>query len=294
MEQLIKRILEQEKLDYKQIKKSTSGFTNLVYFADQMVIKIAFEEEKKKKLEKEVNIYKNIKLNNIPKYITSGQIDNCLYLIISKVNGRGLYSVWHSLSDYEKERCIDQISKVLKTFNNQNADFLDKEYKIYDWEKFVIGKLKKNKQELDKFGINTQRISDFIENNNLFKENIYGLIYNDAHFDNFLYDNGNISLIDFDRVIYAPIDYEMLIFKTMCDNPSKFASEEDESSVFDEDFVKVYDWFKKYYKELFTIPNIEQRIKIYQFNYLCEQALKMKNREIGKQWAKDLVNDFDL
>ena len=294
MEHLIKRILEQEKLDYKQIMKSTSGFTNVVYFVDSMVIKIALDEEKKKKLEKEINIYKNIKLNNIPQYIASGLFDNCLYLIISKVNGRGLFSVWHSLSDFEKEKCIEQISKVLKTFNNQNANFLDKEYKIYDWENFVIGKLKENKQGLDKLGIDTKKISYFIENNDLFKDNSYGLVYNDAHFDNFIYDNGNVSMIDFDRVIYAPIDYEMLIFKTMCDNPSKFASEEDEANVFDEDFVQVYDWFKKYYKELFMVPNIEQRIKTYQFNYLCEQALKMKNRAIGNQWAEELVNNFDV
>ena len=40
------------------------------------------------KLEKEINIYKNIKLNNIPKYIASGQFDNCLYLIISKCVSR--------------------------------------------------------------------------------------------------------------------------------------------------------------------------------------------------------------
>ena len=259
-----------------------------------MVIKIALDEEKKKKLEKEINIYKNIKLNNIPQYIASGQFDNCLYLIISKVNGRGLFSVWHSLSDFEKEKCIEQISKVLKTFNNQNANFLDKEYKIYDWENFVIGKLKENKQGLDKLGIDTKKISYFIENNDLFKDNSYGLVYNDAHFDNFIYDNGNVSMIDFDRVIYAPIDYEMLIFKTMCDNPSKFASEEDEANVFGEDFVQVYDWFKKYYKELFMVPNIEQRIKTYQFNYLCEQALKMKNRAIGNQWAEELVNNFDV
>ena len=294
MKQLIKRILDKEKLDYKQIKKSTSGFTNIVYFVDSMVIKIALNEEKKKKLAKEVNIYKNIKLNNIPKYIASGQIDNCLYLIISKIKGRGLYSVWHRLSNFEKEKCIEQIAKILKKFNNQNASFLDTEYKICDWENFVIGKLKENKQGLDKMGIDTGKIAEFLEHNNLFKENSYGLVYNDAHFDNFLYDSGNVFLVDFDRVIYAPIDYEMLIFKTMCDNPRKFASEEDEAKVFDEDFIQVYDWLKKYYKEIFMTQNIEQRIKIYQFNYLCEQALKIKNCEVGNQWAEELVNNFDV
>ena len=42
------------------------------------------------------------------------------------------------------------------------------------------------------------------------------------------------------------------------------------------------------------VPNVKQRIKIYQFNYLCEQALKMKNHVIGNHWAEDLVNNFNL
>lgn len=294
MEKLLKKILEKENIKYKQIKKATSGFTNIVYFVDDMVIKIATKDENKTKLKKEIDIYKNLKLNNIPKYITNGKLENAVYLIISKVKGKGLYSIWHTLTHAEKENCVKQIADILEKFNNQNADFLDNEYKIYDWKNFVVGQLRKNIEELQNIGIDTSNISNFLKNNYLFDENIYGLVYNDAHFDNFIYDDGKICLIDFDRVIYAPIDYEMLIFKTMCDNPSKFASEEDEDVVFDEDFTEVYSWLKKYYNELFNIANIEKRIKVYQFDYFCNQALNMKNKEIGKEWAKKLVGNFNL
>ena len=293
MEELIRRILIKENINYNQITKATSGFTNVVYFVDEMVIKIATDNEKKMKLKKEINIYKNIELSNIPQYISSGDKENSSYLIISKVIGKGLYSVWHTLNSDEKENCIKQIANILKCFNKQNADFLDSEYKIYNWKDFVIAKLIKNIEGLNKIGIDTNKICKFVETNDLFNQNIYGLVYNDAHFDNFIYDDGKIYLIDFDRVIYAPIDYEMLIFKTMCDNPSKFASEEDEDSVFDEDFKEVYSWLKKYYNELFNIPNIDKRIKVYQFNYLCNQALNMKNKEIGKNWAKELIEEFE-
>lgn len=294
MEELIKRILIKENISYKQITKATSGFTNVVYFVDEMVIKIATDNEKKNKLKKEINIYKNIELKNIPQYISSGEIEDSLYLIISKVNGKGLYSIWHTLNNVEKENCIKQIADILKNFNKQEADFLDNEYKINEWKNYVLGQLRQNIKGLNKIGIDTNKISKFIENNDLFNENKYGLVYNDAHFDNFIYDNGKIYLIDFDRVIYAPIDYEMMIFKTMCDNPSKFASEEDEDVVFNEDFKEVYNWLKKYYNELFNISNIEKRIKIYQFNYLCNQALNIKNKKIGKEWGKELVEKFNL
>lgn len=292
MEELIKRILIKENINYKQINKATSGFTNVVYFVDDMVVKIAIEDEKKKKLKKEIDIYKNIKLKNIPRYISSGELEDTLYLIISKVNGKGLYSIWHILNNEEKENCVKQIADILKSFNEQNADFLDNEYKLYDWKNWVLRQFRKNIEGLQEICIDTSKISKFIENNDLFNENIYGMVYNDAHFDNFIYDDGKICLIDFDRVIYAPIDYEMLIFKTMCDNPSKFASEEDEEIVFDEDFIEVYNWLKKYYGSIFDIENIEKRIKVYQFNYLCNQALNMKNKERGKEWAEKLVEEF--
>ena len=292
MEELVKDILKNENINASKIEKATTGFTNIVYFADEMVIKIAVDEDKKKKLSKEISIYQNINLNNIPKYISSGEINGYLYLIISKISGKSLYSIWHFLDDENRENCIKQIAETIKNFNNQNAEFLSNEYKIYDWEEYVLKELNENINKLNEREINTTKIIDFINNNELFKVNKYGLVYNDSHFDNFIYDNGNISLIDFDRVIYASLDYELLIFKTMCDNPSKFVSENDENNVFDEEFTKVYGWFRKYYDELFEFTDVEKRVKIYQFNYLIRQALNMKDKEFGNKWANELVSNF--
>jgi hypothetical protein len=294
MIELIKDILNKEKLNYNKITKVNSGFTSIVYFVDDMVIKLALQEEKKKKLKKEIDIYKNISLNNIPQYIASGEFNNYIYLIISKISGKSLYKVWHNLTEIQRANCIEQIAKTLKGFNKQNAEFLNSEYKIIEWEESVLGEFRYNINEIEKLGINTENVSKFVSSTDLFKDNVFGLVYNDAHFDNFIYDKGKIYLIDFDRVVYAPIDYEMLIFKTMCDNPSKFASEEDESNVFNEDFIKVYAWFNKYYKEIFEIKNIDKRIKIYQFNYHCKHALNMNNREFSKEWLKELVDEFRL
>ena len=78
----------------------------------------------------------------------------------------------------------------------------------------------------------------------------------------------------------------------MCDNPSKFVSENDENNVFDEEFTKVYGWFRKYYDELFEFTDVEKRVKIYQFNYLIRQALNMKDKEFGNKWANELVSNF--
>ncbi len=290
MESFVKRILEKEKISYKTIQKSALGFTDTVYFAGETVVKIATEEGQKKKLLKEISVYKNVKLNCIPRYLADGRLGEGVYLILSKVKGQSLYSLWHTLNDSEREACVKQIAEILIRFHRQSPDFLQQKADL--WENHIVEALKQQKQGLDRLGIPTEKIARFIENNNLFRENTFGLLHNDAHFDNFLYDNGTLTLLDFDRVVYAPIDYEMLIFKTMCDRPKKFAS--DETVVFDRDFVNVYPWFQKYYRQLFQVQNVEKRIKVYQFLYLCEQALRMENRSLGDAWARELTRNFDL
>ena len=151
--------------------------------------------------------------------------------------------------------------------------------------------LKTKSLTLTEMGFNTQDIDAFVSNDlfNLFNNNTFGLVYNDAHFDNFIYDNGKLSLIDFDRVRVCPIDYEMLIFKTMCDNPSKFASEEDEENIKDEDYLDIYEQFKAEYPEMFQNKNVETRIAVYQFNYLIGQAIKCKDIE----WINELLKNFN-
>lgn len=289
VETIIAKILNKENMGGCEVVKATSGFTNLVYFVGDNVIKISTDDRTNKKLEKEISIYRNIQLDYIPKYISSGEIDGHKYLIITRVKGRGLYSIWHELTKAERINCVKKIANILKEFNSQSGDFLADEYRLLDWPKEVVDKFNKNKQGLSTLGIDTSKLT---LDENIFENNKYGLVYNDAHFDNFLYDNGKLSLIDFDRVVYAPIDYEMLIFKSMCDNPPKFASEEDEDQVYPEEYEGIYEMFRNEYKEMFNIPNVDKRIKVYQFNYLCNQALTMKNREIGDNWARELVNEY--
>lgn len=292
MEDIVKSILDFENIQYSNIKKATSGFTNLVYIVDDYVVKMSNDEKIKKKLKKETNIYKNIQLNCIPSYIASGEINNYQYLIISRVEGKSLYSIWHTLSKAERKNCVKQIAEILKAFNVQDYEFLSDEYKTFDWVGYITKELSKRVEGLRGMGIDSEIIDSYIaeEVPVLFGSNVnFALVYNDAHFDNFIYDNGVLSLIDFDRVRVCPIDYEMLIFKTMCDNPSKFASEEDEDKIKDEDYAGIYMQFKEEYPEMFSDDNVEKRIKVYQFNYLMEQAIHIKNRD----WINELMNMFD-
>ena len=282
--------LKNENIQFNSLKRSTSGFTNVVFFADDYVVKITNDSDNKKSLHKETEIYKHLNLKNIPKYISSGEIEDYSYLIISKIKGNSLYSIWYKLSEVERIDIVKQIANIIKEFHKQESSFLSKEFRFENWLDYISGELKNKSTELKKMNFETVEIDNFINEiiPMLFKENKFGLVYNDAHFDNFLYDGKKVSLIDFDRVCYRPLDYELMIFKTMCDNPSKFASEEDENIVFDKDFECVYKTFKKEYSNLYDSLT-ESRVKVYQFNYLIGQAIGIKNYN----WAKELIEDFN-
>ena len=292
MEQLIRKILNDNKIVYKKVERVKSGFTNLVYFVDdKFVVKVSANQSTRVGLKKGIEIYKNLRLNFIAKYISSGEIDGNLYLIISKLTGKSLYSIWHTLSDFERQNCVKQIAQILKEFNSQNFDFLSEEYKHLDWVEYFSNALAEKSKALLKMGFNSTLIDEFVSKKlaKLFSKNNFKLVFNDAHFDNFIYDEGNLFLIDFDRTMVCPVDYEMLIFKSMCDNPIKFASEEDEPNVDKKDYSKLYEQFRVEYPEMFENDYADKRIALYQFDYSMKHAIICEDREI----VQSLLNDFE-
>ena len=290
--EIIKEILKKCDISYSNLTKSKSGFTNNVYFIDNCyVIKFSNNEIIKEKLEKEITIYKNLNLSYIPKYITSGNYNDYKYLIITKINGKNLYSIWHTLSEKERTNIIIEIAKTVKSFHQINGDFLTG-YNAVSFRKYIKSELSVIIEKLQKLNLNVECLQDILNKSfdKLFCDIKIGLVYNDLHFDNFIYDGEKLYLIDFDRTIISSLDYDMMIFKTMCENPSKFANEEDEDNIIDTEYEKIYQIFKENYKELFANKFTDDRIFIYQFIYLINQAFKCNN----KKWIKQELQKFNL
>lgn len=297
MEKFIAKILDKEKIPYTKIQRSTSGFTNIVFFIDdKYVIKIVNQQTKPEKLLKEIAFYQNVKFDFIPKYISSGNINGVDYLIIEKLKGVSLYKIWHKLSEKERENIIKQIANILNRFHNVSSDFLAQKFinasSLQKWQRsFEI-----NIKILNEKGFDTTYLEDFSKTKleKIMREQRNGLVYNDAHFDNFIYDNGKIYLIDFDRVLYCSIDYELLTIKTMIENPRKFASKEDEEKINLKDYSKIYYQLQKYSKELFNFKHISERVFIYQFFYNLGEAYEINNNEIIESELLKFKNFFKL
>ena len=129
MQLLIEKILKQEHIPYHTITKSTSGFTNQVFFVDdEYVVKVVSKTTKPEKLQKEIAFYRSVKLDNIPKYISSGVCDGVDYLIISKLKGDSLYSIWHQLDDLTRQKIVANMTEILNNFHKQGYEFLQQKY----------------------------------------------------------------------------------------------------------------------------------------------------------------------
>ena len=291
MEELIRKICKENNIDCKDIKKSVSGFTNITFFVnDTYVIKVINTFTKPEKLQKEISFYKNVKLDFIPEYVASGNIDDRDYLIIKKIDGVSLYYIWHMLNKEQRTDAVMQIANILNKFHELRGEFLQPKFIQKDWTEKWVNSFKLNIDILKKKGFDTTFLQTFLDTKlrDVFFENKPCLIYNDSHFDNFIYDNGKIHLIDFDRVLYCSIDYELLVIKMMVEKPEKFANEQAEPYVKFDDYKDIYSLFKKYAPNMFDFKNIDDRVFIYTFIYRLGEGYEYNRND----WIEEQLNLF--
>ena len=98
-------------------------------------------------------------------------------------------------------------------------------------------------------------------------------MHNDLHFDNIIVNNGKIKIIDFERSMYAPKDFELDIIYRMIRKPWKFASKETEKYTNKSDYSNIMTYISMYYPELFTVPSLSKRLAIYDIVYFLNQLL---------------------
>lgn len=289
--ELIKKILKQENIEFKNLEKSTSGFTNVVFFVDDdYVVKIVAQNTKPEKLQKEIGFYKNVKLTGIPKYIASGEVEGVEYLILEKLKGQSLYSIWHTLTNEKRKNVVEQICEILNGFHKLPFEFLPEKNIVKDWKQKWGNSFSKNISILKDKGFDVEFLEEFAKTQlpQIMEEQDLCLIYNDAHFDNFLLFENKLALIDFDRIMYGSVDYELLIIKSMLDAPHKFASEIDEPNVNPKHYAGIWEMLKMLCPQMFDFEHIDKRVFIYQFIYNLGNAYEWNHDD----WVEQELNKF--
>ncbi len=285
MEETIKIILKQNKVllgSNPKVEKINVGFTNTIYnINDAFIVKICTNQENEKEFLNEIEFYKKNKENHfIPKlyYFNTDKEDiPYFYEIIEKLNGVSLYHVWHTFSEEQREDVIKQLCTIMMQIHSNTG-------KIYDWVKEIKEQflyLYKKVQELAIFKQEEEQLLNYAYSkfDRYLESNDFVLIHNDLHFDNILFDNGKIKLIDFERSIYAPRDFELDILYRMIRKPWKFASLETEQYADASDYTNIMSYIEKYYPKLIKVPYLYQRLAIYDIVYFLKQLVEYPNLE---------------
>ena len=215
MQEIINKIIEQNSSLFgpiSKINKINVGFTNTLYdINDSYIIKICTDLNNEEQFKKEINFYNSNKDNYlIPKlyYSNTDKKDvPYIYEIMEKVEGASLYNVWHTLSEEQREDIIKQLCDAMKQIHSNKGT-------SYDWietlkNKFIPLYNQSKKQNIineEEIKLLDQAYSHF-DKYLQFSEIV--LVHNDLHFDNIFYNDGKIKLIDFERSIYAPKDFEL-------------------------------------------------------------------------------------
>ena len=279
MKEIINKIIEQNKEIFGEnvkVEKVNVGFTNTIYIVnDKYVVKICTNYNNEKSFEKEINFYKsNVNNDLIPKLYYSNIEKKDVpyyYEIIEKVEGVSLYNVWHTLDEEQREKIIKQLCDAMKKFHNNIGD-------SYDWTKKTKDLFINLYEKAKTLNILNYDESQLLDNaysrfDKYLESNEFVLIHNDLHFDNIIYNNGKIKLIDFERSIYAPRDFELDILYRMIRKPWKFASEETEEYTKLEDYENIIKYIEKYYPEIIHIDNLYKRLAIYDMVYYLKQYI---------------------
>lgn len=277
MKKIINTILKQNTTLFgidPKVEKIRVGFTNTIYkINDSFIVKICTDNNNEKEFAKEIAFYRANKENSLIPKLYYSSIDKqdvpYFYEIVEKVDGVSLYNIWHTFNEEQREEVIKQLCIAMKQIHRNTGE-------SYDWSKKIKNQfalLYKKSQELNIFNEKEQKLLDYAYSKfeRYLESDDFVLIHNDLHFDNIFFNNGKIQLIDFERSMYAPRDFELDILYRMIRKPWKFASEETEQYTDSGDYSNIMLYIEKYYPELIDVPNLYQRLAIYDMVYFLEQ-----------------------
>ena len=246
------------------IEEVNSGFRNTLFnINNKYIIKVCTNKEMEESFRIEYDFYVSNKDNPfIPKfykYDDSKKDCEFVYEIIEKIEGKTLYYYWYKMSENEREETIKKLIDIIKTFHLVKTE-------SFDWEDKIENEIKK-RIERSKDVFDTDDYSMIIKSiekyKDYFVDNRFALLHNDLHFDNIIYNNGGLKIIDFNDSMSAPIDFEFRLLYMCQYKPWKWANVDMDPYQKPEDYKNIWNYIKKYYKELAEIKNLEQRMIIY-------------------------------
>ncbi len=277
-DQVIERIIEEtpvlKGLDYELIN---SGFTNTIYRVGDYIVRICTNPTNEERLKKEIDFY--LANNNNPNIPTLYEADTSkskvpyYFEVINRINGNTLYEVWYKISVDERKQIVLNIISILKSIHKRKEE--ETNFKDFIKEK-LTSLLRDCNINDDIFNSLLILCDKYFENNTSYQ------IHGDLHFDNFIYDGNKLTLLDFERTITAPLDYDFRLLNRYNSMPWLWASGETDMLAVESDYQDLMPMIIENYPELASIPYLRERLSIYEIIDLLALYKNTKDEEALK------------
>ena len=277
-DQVIERIIDEtpvlKGLAYELIN---SGFTNTIYRVGDYIVRICTSTSNEERFKKEIDFYQANNNNpNIPTlYVGDTTKSKVPYYfeVINRINGNTLYEVWYKISDDERKQIVLTIISILKSIHKR----VQEETNFKD---FIKERLTSLLRDCD---INDDIFKSLLILCDKYFEDIKPYqIHGDLHFDNFIYDGRNLTLLDFERTIIAPLDYDFRLLNRYDSMPWLWASGATDMLAVESDYQDLMPMIIDNYPELGSTPYLMERLTIYEIIDLLDLYKNTKDEEVLK------------
>lgn len=256
-------------------KRQNIGFNRVVYnINDMFVIKICINYEKEAGIINEIQYYIDNPNNFNPKlitYDTSKETIPYIYTVEEKINGNNLFNVWGNLNGIQREQSLNELVQILKKIHkptDQKNEAIANILLKYDE---YLNRLKSSNL------LSVDKICYLSELRNIlpfyFENACFGFTHGDIHFNNVIYSDEGLKLIDFECYDITPLDKDFDSINRMVRNPNSLIKKGLQSSVNPKDYEKIMYYLIQHYPEVCQMDNFENRLLIYD----CINSLKWLN-----------------
>ncbi len=275
MENIVKKICQQEGINHQPIEVLHGGQVNAVFRIDnEYIVRIGARENAFHRLKHETELLQSL-INEIPvpRIYAFGQQDGFVYQIQQAIPGQNLFSLWNQLQPQTQENLVAELVKYLKILHKRRLPYFgdahDDTPQYTSWSDFLTDKFQHTLSEINALKI--RMVPGFVElatnyfaaHQHLLEDAMPVQIHGDLTLANVLVNNGEIAaLLDFEYALQAPKDYELWVMEAFCLYPNDWAAEDNE--VFcTTDFANFIQLLRQYYPELFEIPHLRERVNLY-------------------------------
>ena len=284
MDTILNQICRNHGINEEFINAKKMDKENRIFISDSFVIKIYFPK-KFHYYFNELEVYKNLSDKDyIPKLFFYGEELEYKYIVISRLKGKLLFDSWDDSKVIRRVEYIEQISEIIKNINlirNEEVNFksvldskFEKAISDLNYSKYFMSMVKEAYNDYSKY-VSTSEMGS--------------LVHVDVHFYNFFANEDKIYAYDFENMIVAPKDYQLLRWYRMWKYPETFIYPKDSLNQEQKDTYKILmPILLLNYQELFKHPNFEERMKTYLLVYLMEEAKRCKlPEETVKAYIKE-------